>query len=227
MEISNKIDVTDSSYFRMDEQSKRLLKQYFKIENFYRYALKEMQIKIENINDYCEKSFAHNPIHNIESRIKNPVNIIEKMHRRGYEMTLNNLETKLYDIAGLRVVCNYIDDIYRVNDLLKMQSGVKFREEKDYIKNPKPSGYRSLHTILDVEITIGYSKKIVPVEIQFRTIAMDMWASLEHELRYKANNVYTDDDKQRLRKHSDDLYDIDLSMQKLYIRKSARETEDD
>ena len=81
MEISNKIDVTDSSYFRMDEQSKRLLKQYFKIENFYRYALKEMQIKIENINDYCEKSVAHNPIHNIESRIKTPVNIIEKMHR--------------------------------------------------------------------------------------------------------------------------------------------------
>ncbi|MBQ7641729.1 MAG: (p)ppGpp synthetase [Acholeplasmatales bacterium] len=209
------------------EDEKKLITEYLKIEKYYRYALKEMNAKIENLDDYCENTFAHNPIHHIESRIKSPENIIEKIHRRGYPVNIDSLKNLIYDVSGMRVICNYINDIYQIIALLSKQKDIKVRLTKDYIISPKPTGYRSVHIVFDISIYFGTEPIIIPVEIQFRTIAMDMWASLEHELRYKSNNEFTDYDKKSLKEYSDDLYQVDLNMQKLYIKKTTGDRDDD
>jgi putative GTP pyrophosphokinase len=217
----------NEKYSELTENDKNLLNEYFKIEKFYRYALKEMQAKIENLDDYCENSFSHNPIHHIESRIKTPENIIEKLHRRSYPITMNSIKEYLYDIAGMRVVCNYINDIYQIIDLLSKHKDIQIRFIKDYIENPKSSGYRSVHVICDIDIYVVGAVRVIPIEIQFRTIAMDMWASLEHELRYKSKNTYSEEEKANLKKYSDELYAVDLNMQKLFLKKTEGDIEND
>ena len=209
------------------EDERKLIMEYLKIEKYYRYALREMNAIVENLDDYCENTFSHNPIHHIESRIKTPENIIEKINRRGYPMTIDSLKTNIYDVSGMRVICNYINDIYQIIALLSKQKDIKVRLKKDYIISPKPSGYRSVHIVFDISIYFGSEPIIIPVEIQFRTIAMDMWASLEHELRYKSNNEFTEYDKKCLKQYSDDLYEVDLNMQKIYIKKTTRDRDDD
>ena len=129
--------------------------------------------------------FQRNPIHNIESRIKTPQSIVGKLQRKGMPVTPESARNNLTDIAGVRVICCYIDDIYAIADLLTDHSAFQLRKIKDYIKNPKPNGYRSFHMILDVPVYMSNGKEIAPVEIQIRTIAMDFWASLEHKIYYK------------------------------------------
>ena len=196
---------------------KDLVLQYAPIENEYRYALREMSAKLENLDDYCQMRFAHNPIHHIESRIKTLDSIIEKIERRGYEPTLDNLRTYIYDIAGIRVVCKYINDIYQIVDLLSKQKDLEIMIKKDYIVHPKDTGYRSLHIVFIIEIYVDDEIKKVPVEIQFRTLAMDMWACLEHELRYKSHNQLSITQQNELKEYSSTLYNVDLNMQKIYI----------
>ena len=212
---------------KFSDEERKLLSEYLKIEKFYRYALKEMNAIIENLDDYCENTFSHNPIHHIESRIKSPENIIEKIHRRGYQVNMDTLKNSIYDISGMRVICNYINDIYQIIGLLSKQKDIKVRLTKDYIISPKPTGYRSVHIVFDVIVYFGSEPITVPVEIQFRTIAMDMWASLEHELRYKSNTEFTEADKKNLKQYSDDLYQVDLNMQKIYISKTIGDRDDD
>ena len=211
---------------QFSDDEKKLIIEYLSIEKYYRYALKEMNAKIENLDDYCENTFAHNPIHHIESRIKSPENVIEKIHRRGFPVTIDTLKNLIYDVSGMRVICHYINDIYQIIALLSKQKDIKVRLTKDYIVSPKPSGYRSVHIVFDISIYFG-QEITIPVEIQFRTIAMDMWASLEHELRYKSNNEFTESDKIALKQYSDDLYQVDLNMQKLYIQKTTGDRDDD
>lgn len=203
-----------------------VLKEYFLIEKDYRYALREMEAKLDNLDDYCQLTFEHNPIHHIESRLKTPVNIIEKINRRGYPMTMATIYEFIYDIAGIRVICNYINDIYRIIDLLTRQKDITVRLKKDYIVNPKESGYRSVHVVVELEMYIDKDTKKVPVEIQFRTIAMDMWASLEHELRYKSNNELTLEQKSELKKSAYELYKVDLAMQRVYIETTVGDNDD-
>lgn len=200
----------------LDDKAKEVLRQYLLIEKDYRYALREMSAKLENLDDYCQLTFLHNPIHHMESRIKTTSSILEKIHRRGYEMNMETLYEYIYDIAGIRVICNYISDIYRIIDLLNEQKDLSVRLEKNYIINPKDSGYRSYHVVFEVEMYIDRQIKKVPVEIQFRTMAMDMWASLEHEIRYKSNKTLTPSIIERLKRYSDDLYQVDLNMQKIF-----------
>lgn len=204
-----------------------LLKNYILIEKDYRYALREMAAKLENLDDYCQLTFEHNPIHHMESRVKTPANIIDKIHRRGYDMSMDTIYEHIYDIAGIRVICNYINDIYRIIDLLTRQKDISIRLKKDYILNPKESGYRSVHIVFEIEMYIDKEIKKVPVEIQFRTIAMDMWASLEHELRYKSNNELSLEQKNQLKKNADDLYKVDLEMQRIYIQTTTGGEKDD
>ena len=204
-----------------------LLKNYILIEKDYRYALREMAAKLENLDDYCQLTFEHNPIHHMESRVKTPANIIDKIHRRGYDMSMDTIYEHIYDIAGIRVICNYINDIYRIIDLLTRQKDISIRLKKDYILNPKESGYRSVHIVFEIEMYIDKEIKKVPVEIQFRTIAMDMWASLEHELRYKSNNELSLEQKNQLKKNADDLYRVDLEMQRIYIQTTTGGEKDD
>ena len=199
-----------------DDDVKELIIEYLKIESDYRYALRELSARIENLDDYCQANFDHNPIHHIESRIKAPESIIEKMTRRGHEFDMSKLKNYIYDIAGIRVICNYIDDIYHIIWLLAQQNDLKILVQKDYIVKPKASGYRSFHIVFLVETYINNECRTVPVEIQFRTLAMDMWASLEHELRYKSNNLLTEEQKVNLRKYANDLYKVDMNMQRLY-----------
>lgn len=200
-----------------DDNVKELIIEYLKVESDYRYALRELSARLENLDDYCQANFDHNPIHHIESRIKSPESIIEKMTRRGHDFDMDRLKNYIYDIAGIRVICNYINDIYQIIWLLAKQKDLKILVQKDYIVRPKSSGYRSFHIVFLVETYINDECKTVPVEIQFRTLAMDMWASLEHELRYKSNNKLSEEEGKALSKYADDLYNIDVKMQDLYL----------
>ncbi|MCR5112752.1 MAG: (p)ppGpp synthetase [Acholeplasmatales bacterium] len=209
-----------------DPASLKVMEEYSKIEKAYRYALKEMCAKLENLDDYCSATLSHNPIHNMESRIKSNKSIIEKIHRRGYPVTIRTLKDLIYDIAGVRVVCNYIDDINVIINLLSNQKNLRIRLKKDYIANPKPTGYRSIHIVYEKQMFLGEEEIWVPIEIQFRTIAMDMWASLEHELRYKSKTPVSDEDKEKLRLYAETLYNIDVEMQKIYKEKTGGSTND-
>lgn len=213
----NKNRLNKMHKIQLNDEVEDLMLQYLGIENEYRYALREMSAKLENLDDYCQSYFDHNPIHHIESRIKTPDSILEKMQRRDYNLDFETLRNYIYDIAGIRVICNYINDIYQIVNLLTKQRDLKIILKKDYIVNPKDTGYRSLHIVFAIEMYLNDEVKSIPVEIQFRTIAMDMWASLEHELRYKSKRMLSEQDKLNLKKYSDDLYNVDLNMQRVYI----------
>ncbi len=152
----------------------------------YRAALREMVVRFEILDQDLNLKKNRTPIHHIESRLKSPESIIEKIGRYGKERTLENIEKYIMDIAGVRVICSYISDVYNLLDLLQRQDDLEIVTVKDYIANPKPNGYRSLHVIVRIPVYFLDAKQMVPVEIQLRTVAMDFWASLEHDLKYKA-----------------------------------------
>ena len=151
----------------------------------YNSALKEVGTKLEILNDEFQHVHKYNPIEHIKTRIKTPESIVKKLRRYGYEISIENMVKYINDIAGVRLICSFTSDIYRLAEMIGNQSDLKVLSIKDYIKNPKPSGYRSLHLIVQVPIFLQNEKKMVNVEVQFRTIAMDFWASLDHKMRYK------------------------------------------
>ena len=152
----------------------------------YRAAMREMQVRLEILDQDLNLKKHRNPIHHIESRLKTPASIYEKIGRYGYEATLENMERYILDIAGIRVICPYIQDVYSLFELLNCQDDLEIVKVKDYIASPKPNGYRSLHVIARIPVFFMDKKESIPVEIQLRTLAMDFWASLEHDLKYKA-----------------------------------------
>ena len=153
----------------------------------YRCAIMEIETKFRVLNERFSLQHDRNPIDSIQSRLKSPDSILDKMLRKKLPFTLEAIENNIFDIAGIRVVCSFVDDIYMLADCLLQQDDITLIERKDYIKNPKKNGYRSLHLIIEVPIFLQNTKKLVYVEVQFRTIAMDFWASLEHKLQYKKN----------------------------------------
>ncbi len=163
------------------------VKEYLALQHLYNSAIREIRTKLEVLSDEFQVNYARNPIHHIESRLKSPRSIIEKLKRRGYEVSLSSAREHLSDLAGIRVVCCYIDDCYRVAEMLLRQNDLRLVHMDDYIKEPLKHGYRSLH--LDMEVPIYLSERTEPVvtEIQIRTVAMDFWASLEHDMRYKCS----------------------------------------
>lgn len=164
---------------------KNLGKEYMRLMSYYSSAMLEIETKFKVLNIEFNGKFDRNPIESIKTRLKTPKSIIEKMDRIGVPLSVENIEHKLSDVAGVRVICSFVDDIYRLADMLALQDDVYILKTKDYIKNPKPSGYRSLHLIVEVPIFLSQEKRFMRVEVQLRTIAMDFWASLEHKLRYK------------------------------------------
>ena len=182
----------------------------------YHCAILEMRTKLEVLSKDMTVRYRRNPIEFIESRLKKPSSIVRKLRRDGHAITVENMVAYVSDIAGIRVLCAYIDDIYEIARMLAHQTDVKIITVKDYIKQPKDTGYRSLHLIVNVPIVISEGTMVLPVEIQLRTIAMDMWASLEHELRYKSDRRFTDEDAARLRLCSDAISEIDREMQDIY-----------
>lgn len=187
-----------------------------RVNHLYRSALKIAVAQMEILDEEFATLNDRSPIHHIEYRIKTLDSIVEKLQRRGHEVTIDNIYAYVQDVAGIRIICNYLDDIYYLRSLLTRNESFRVIQEVDYIKTPKPSGYRSLHLIVEVPIVISEGTLKLPVEIQLRTIAMDMWASLEHELRYKSDRHWGPAESNRLRLCSDAIYEVDREMQNIY-----------
>ncbi|MEG0687213.1 MAG: GTP pyrophosphokinase family protein [Hungatella sp.] len=151
----------------------------------YSSALKEINVKIEILNNEFVHIYNYNPIEHVKSRLKTPESIVKKLKRYDYEVTMENMTEKLSDIAGIRVICSFTSDIYQIADMLSRQSDVTVLYVKDYIKNPKPNGYKSYHMVVTIPIYLSDGPVETKVEIQIRTVAMDFWASLEHKIYYK------------------------------------------
>ena len=159
-----------------------------RMEQLYEAGIKEIRTKLEILDSEFKVKYDHNPIHHIESRLKKPESIIKKAIDKDVTLTEKEIMRHIHDIAGIRVICNYIDDVYVVAQLLINQDDIKLIKIKDYIQNPKDNGYRSLHLVLEVPIFLAEGVQPIHVEVQLRTIAMDFWASLEHKLKYKTDN---------------------------------------
>lgn len=181
----------------------------------YRCALMEVETKLNVLNEEFAMKYSRNPFEHIQSRIKSPASIFEKLKRRGLEVSLESIEQNLFDIAGIRVICSFEDDIYAIARMLTVQDDIILVRVKDYIKNPKPNGYRSLHLIVDIPIFLAEEKKHMKVEVQLRTIAMDFWASLEHKLKYKKDIQNQDRIMQELKECADVISATDKRMQNI------------
>lgn len=177
----------------MREISMQVLQDYNRLMAYYRCAIMEVETKFNVLNEEFSLQHDRNPISGIKSRLKSISSIREKMDRKELPFTLENVERELNDVAGVRVICSFVDDVYLLAEALLKQDDIQLLERKDYIANPKPNGYRSLHLIVTVPIFLEHEKRIMKVEIQLRTIAMDFWASLEHQLCYKKDCDITED----------------------------------
>ena len=190
--------------------------QFLEMSHLYDGAIREIRTKLEILDREFNIRYASNPIHHIDSRLKSPRSIIEKLQRKGWPVSVESAEEHLNDIAGVRIVCNYIDGIYRLANMLVRQQDLELVCQKDYIRNPKPNGYRSLHLVLRVPVFLSSHTELVPVEVQIRTIAMDFWASLEHQLRYKSDVEATAPLKDRLQRCAEQSAALDVEMQSIY-----------
>lgn len=186
---------------------------YINQQQLYSAGIKEIKTKLEILDDEFRTRHDYNPIHHIETRLKSPRSVIAKLQRGGHPLTLQSMRENLMDAAGIRVVCNYIDDIYSIADMLLSHDDIRLIRRHDYIKKPKPSGYRSLHLVVEIPIFLANSKQNVPVEIQIRTIAMDFWASLEHKLKYKLDEEIPEVLSTRLLHAAERIAALDSEMQ--------------
>ncbi len=189
---------------------------YMQIRGVYQAAIREIDARLKTLDSEFSYRHRHNPIHHIESRVKSLPSIVKKLRSLGIPVSIINAKKNLHDIAGVRVVCRYVDDIYRIANLLLSQDDVLFIQEKDYIKNPKENGYRSLHIVVDVPVYMIEGRLFTPVEIQIRTVAMDFWATLEHGIRYKASEEVPDSIVHELRECADVITDTDYRMQRIF-----------
>ena len=184
----------------------------------YSCAIKEIKTKLQVLNDELSIKRQRNPIEFIKTRVKQPDSIASKLRRKGYPVTVQSVFENLSDVAGVRVICAFIDDIYKVADMLTAQDAIELIKRKDYIKNPKMNGYRSLHLIIEVPVFFSDHKEQIRVEVQIRTIAMDFWASLEHQLKYKKDIDDAESIMYELRACADVINRTDYHMQSLRDR---------
>lgn len=186
---------------------------FMKLMLQYESALLEMETKLKILNEEFSIQYNRNPFESIKTRVKQPLCIIEKLRRKGFPTTLESIEENLFDVAGIRIVCSFIDDIYSLAELLIQQDDVRLLLKKDYIANPKPNGYRSLHLIMEIPIFLSTGKKNIKVEVQFRTIAMDFWASLDHKLHYKKDLPNAEEISEELRQCAEVITALDERME--------------
>ena len=211
-------------YIKMLETGQK----YLELMNKYRCAIMEVETKLNVLNAEFSLQYDRNPFESIKSRLKSPVSIIEKLSRKNLltsDATIASaIEENLYDVAGIRVICAFQEDIYRLAELLIQQDDIRLILTKDYIKNPKPNGYRSLHLILEVPVFLKSGKTPMKVEVQFRTIAMDFWASVDHRLRYKKNVSNEEEIVEKLKLCAETISGLDEEMQR--IRNMIEENDD-
>lgn len=203
----------DESHVFIDQEMK-----FREMMMMYSCAIKEVKTKLQVLNDELSITRKRNPIEFIKSRIKQPTSIASKLKRKGCPVTVESAMDVLSDVAGVRVICAFIDDIYKVADMLTAQDDIELIKRKDYIKNPKMNGYRSLHLIVEVPVFFSDHKELMRVEVQIRTIAMDFWASLEHQLKYKKDIDDAENIMYELRACADVINRTDYHMQSLRDR---------
>ena len=204
-----------------DDLLREQYEDFTKLMAYYRCAMMEIETKFHVLNQEFSLRYDRNPISSVKSRMKTPSSIREKLTRRGIPVTVENIEACLNDVAGVRVICAFPEDVRTLAKALLKQDDVELIEQKDYILNPKENGYRSLHLIVTVPIYLAHEKRKMRVEIQLRTIAMDFWASLEHQLRYKKNVNFTDEMAKELKFCADLSAELDRRMD--HLRESVQE----
>ena len=200
-----------------------------KMRLIYDAALREVNTKLETLNNEFKLRHQYNPIEHITSRIKSPESIAKKLKHNGYDITVGNIIRHINDVAGIRIICSYTTDIYRIAKLIAAQSDVTVLKIKDYIANPKPNGYKSYHMIISVPIFLSEQIVDTKVEIQIRTIAMDFWASLEHKMYYKFEGNAPENIRRELKECADLVAFLDQKMLAINeeIKRYAGEAEDD
>ena len=196
-------------------------KRFQELIMMYSCAIREVKTKLEVLNDDLAVRNQRNPIQMIKSRVKKPGSIIEKLQRRGYPITIQSVYDNLYDVAGIRVICSFVDDIYQVAEMLARQDDVTVPTVKDYIRCPKDNGYRSYHMIIEVPVYFSDRKEKMRVEVQIRTIAMDFWASLDHQMKYKKDLEDSTEISEELKECAEIIAQTDLKM--LSIRRKIDE----
>jgi len=193
----------------------------------YKFALDEMNTKIDILKQEFQYIHEYNPIEHVKSRLKTPQNILKKAYRKGYELSLKSIRENIRDIAGIRITCSFISDIYKLSNMIRERKDITVIECKDYINNPKPNGYKSLHLIIQIPIFMSDRVEDVFVEIQIRTIAMDFWASLEHKIYYKYNKEVPADLLKELKEAADTVSQLDMKMERLNREVSKYKENDD
>jgi len=199
----------------IDEEYRELVSEYSNIQYLYSAAIQFMNARLEALTNEFRISHQNNPIHHIQSRVKSPASIVRKLRKQGIPVSMTNAKKSLHDLAGVRVNCCYIKDIFTIAKLIKSQDDIQVITEKNYIENPKANGYRSLHLVVDVPVYLSKAKLYVPVEVQIRTVAMDFWASLDHNLHYKAASEVPPFVVDELKKCADIITDTDYRMQQI------------
>ena len=200
---------------RIQAEKLREAEPFHRLMMEYQAAIMEIETRLKVLNAEFSQEYNRNPFESIKSRLKSPESIYEKLERKGYPVTVESIRENLKDVAGIRVICSFPDDIYRLADLLIKQDDIVLQRRKDYIQSPKTNGYRSLHLIISVPIFLSREKKYMMAEVQFRTIAMDFWASLEHKLKYKKVVDNTEDIVRQLKICADSIEELDYQMQKI------------
>ena len=188
---------------------------YRELMSYYRCAMMEVETKFNVLNEELSLQYDRNPIETIKTRLKSPESILEKLHRKNHPVTVDSIEQNLNDIAGVRVICAFPSDIYQLEEAFLKQDDIRLVERKDYIANPKSNGYRSLHLIVEIPIFLHDHKRLRRGEVQFRTISMDWWASLEHKIRYKQGLQESDHVDQELFECAKMSAELDSRMEKL------------
>ncbi|MCI7794707.1 MAG: GTP pyrophosphokinase family protein [Lachnospiraceae bacterium] len=198
-------------------------KQFRELMMMYTCAIREVKTKLEVLNDDLAVRYQRNPIQMIKSRVKKPASILEKLKRRGYPVSVGSISENLYDVAGIRVICSFVDDIYMIAEMLARQDDVEVLMVKDYIRCPKVNGYRSYHMIIRIPVFFSDRKEKMRVEVQIRTIAMDFWASLDHQMKYKRDMDDAGEISEELKECAEIIAQTDRKM--LSIRKKIEDKE--
>lgn len=209
--IDDEITISPSKLRSLGEQMQRFLLEY-------RFAMQEIETKIGILREEFIHMHDYNPIEHVSSRVKSVDSLVAKLDRRGLGTEFDDIRASIYDIAGVRVTCAFIRDVYRLFDLLTQQDDITIIETEDYIANPKPNGYKSLHVIITVPVYLSTGRVDVPVEVQFRTIAMDFWASLEHKIYYKYERQVPDGLIEDLKRAADTAAELDTRMESLHVQ---------
>jgi len=216
VEVMDYLPAIESSE-SMKEKFAQTFYEFLQLQHLYDSAIETVRTYLNILDGEFNVKFQRNPIHNIESRLKSPQSIIGKLQKKGLPLTPESARLNLLDMAGIRVTCYYISDIYAIVEMLGRRDDLTIIKQKDYIASPKPSGYRSYHLIVNVPVYLSTVKQTAPVEIQIRTIAMDFWASLEHQLKYKPSAAITPEISQELRECAERIAQTDIQMQRIFM----------